>query len=99
LNSVDVSESHGPEASGSPSLLRSGRAGADNECKVRACSLSHRAPGCCPLAPMRSIKTCLIKEVGLIQDVRQADARAGQGMRTGETGTRIVAERAADVAL
>ncbi len=51
------------------------------------------------MAPMRSIKTCLIKEVGLIQDVRQADARAGQGKRTGETGTRIVAEKAADVAL
>ena len=52
-----------------------------------------------PLGADAQLKTCLIKEVGLIQDVRQADARASQGIRTEETGTRIVAERAADVAL
>ena len=99
MNSVDVSESHRPEASGSPSLLRSGRAGADNERNVKGAMLQFTCARVLPLGAGASFRTCLIKEVGLIQDVRQADARAGQGIRTEETGTRIVAERAADVAL
>ena len=91
LNSVDVSESHRPEASGSPSLLRSGRAGADNECNVKGAMLQFTYARVLPRGAGASFRTCLIKVVGLIQDVRQADARHGQAKKTEETGTRIVA--------
>ena len=91
MNSVDVSESHRPEASGSPSLLRSGRAGADNECNGKGAMLQFTSARGLPLGAGASFRTCLIKVVALIQDVRQADACEGQAMRTEETGTRVVA--------